>query len=413
MPFNLPTTSTEVGKKKVLTPKYTMMTWESKDVSSSPWVQNTLQLPADEGYMYSEGHPMPPWRLESLIGKEGGCDVGGPWNQFRRQTKYVLGVARSQGAAGRQRRGQWAVTGSRVGVVTNLPVVQSPRSDSDLVTLGGTAISMTEPTESEAALTTFLGELYNDGVPSIIGSGMLKSKANIFKGAGSEYLNVEFGWKPFVAELRSFANAVVNSEDILAGYHAGSNRKLKRRYSFPTETANGIYTGQMQVSGSHNLLGFPQGTVSRKTMQETWFSGAFRYYIPVGDDLVGKFSSWASDCRKLLGAELTPEVLWNLAPWSWAVDWFSNFGDIMHNISALGTDGLTMQYGYIMSRATTVDTGSAELVDSDGIKQRASYSQRTEYKKRLPASPYGFGVLEADLSTRQLAILVSLGFVRT
>jgi hypothetical protein len=79
----------------------------------------------------------------------------------------------------------------------------------------------------------------------------------------------------------------------------------------------------------------------------------------------------------------------------------------MHNVSAFGTDGLVMRNGYIMCHS------GKESVDSGSFK--GHYQTKTvvsERKTRHVASPFGFGLVDADLSSRQLAIMAALGLSR-
>jgi hypothetical protein len=114
-----------------------------------------------------------------------------------------------------------------------------------------------------------------------------------------------------------------------------------------------------------------------------------------------------ADAKKLLGIRLTPDTLWQLAPWSWAGDWVANTGDIITNVSNLGVDGLVMQYGYMMSHSSYEESTSFEYQGSNGF-----YRYVQETKKRVPASPYGFGLVFDGLSNHQKAIAAALGITR-
>jgi len=116
----------------------------------------------------------------------------------------------------------------------------------------------------------------------------------------------------------------------------------------------------------------------------------------------------------LLGWKVTPETLWNIAPWSWAVDWFTNTGDVMTNISNLGKDGLVLQYGYSMSHRLREARGVGvfrERGSSNDIT--LSRTWLSEWKQRMPATPYGFGVDLGGLTPKQIAIVAALGLSKT
>jgi hypothetical protein len=119
---------------------------------------------------------------------------------------------------------------------------------------------------------------------------------------------------------------------------------------------------------------------------------------------------------------LTPELLWELAPWSWAVDWFTNTGDVINNISQFAGSGLVLRYGYLMEESIVTDIYSLEGHSwKSGLAGRPNTLSRvkipnsvyiTHVKQRIRANPYGFGVTWDALSAFQLSILAALGISR-
>ena len=275
-------------------------------------------------------------------------------------------------------------------------------SDSQLFADGTTAIARVEPTNPAFDLSTFIGELRAEGLPNLPGTAMMETTRKA-KAAGSEYLNVEFGWSPLVRGVRDFAKTVDNSDKILRKYQEGSNRVLSRRYDWPEQrdARADACTHSMYPAVSF----FTGGGRHQSILQNKWFEADFIYHLPTGGSINDKMRRYGSYARKLLGIDLSPEVLWNLSPWSWAADWFGNVGDIMHNISALGTDGLVMRNAYIMchTRKVTVDSGVCNLNGRTQVKTRVQ-----ESKTRLGATPYGFGVSYSSLSVRQKAVVAAL-----
>jgi len=163
---------------------------------------------------------------------------------------------------------------------------------------------------------------------------------------------------------------------------------------------------------------FWDGTVAQKTYyidqveKQQWFEGVFTYTLPpTTKKLLGEHVGAAAE---VLGVIPTPEVLWNLAPWSWAADWFSNVGDVVSNASDWATDGLVMRYGYIMERS--IVTRSYYSDGSNFKAGRGSVAPDlvlvTETKQRKRANPFGFGLNWDGLSPRQLAIAIALGISR-
>jgi len=215
---------------------------------------------------------------------------------------------------------------------------------------GTTMIARTTPTSPAAEMATALGDLAVEReLPSMVGHETWKARTHAARGAGSEYLNVQFGWIPLVSDLRDFAYAVKHRNKIIGDYRKGSDKKIRRRYVMTDEENSYSAVTGMNVNGS---LPGGTGTAMSQTTKKVWFSGAYRYHIPMGNDMASRLARYDKYADKLLGVNITPEVIWNISPWSWAADWFGNTGDVMHNISALGPDGLVLQYGYAMSSRT-------------------------------------------------------------
>lgn len=301
---------------------------------------------------------------------------------------------------------------------TLIPADLPPQSPSDIRGMGATAISRSAPTVPSFGLAQFLGEL-REGAPKIIGSGLLKEKTRFLKKrttkvtstTGSEYLNVEFGWKPIVNDVQNFARAVIHSDKVISAYVAGSDTKIRRRHAFdPVHKSWSVSGGGPCVPTEPIVMASAQGTVTLTGTSKCWFSGAFKYHVPMGTGAVDKLKGHVSKANHLLGVKLTPDVMWNLAPWSWATDWFANTGDIMTNISALGTDGLAMQYGYMMNSVENIQVNSF-TVDGPGGGS-GSFIRNHTVKIRTGASPFGFDLDFDGLSTRQQAIAAAIGVSR-
>jgi hypothetical protein len=116
-----------------------------------------------------------------------------------------------------------------------------------------------------------------------------------------------------------------------------------------------------------------------------------------------------------IGLSPTPDTIWNLAPWSWAIDWFSNTGDVISNVTDFATQGLVMHYGYVMEHSIVERTYyqpiSGYLIDRKPVAA-GPLSLVTETKVRRQANPFGFGVSWEGLSTFQASILAALGISR-
>jgi hypothetical protein len=295
----------------------------------------------------------------------------------------------------------------------------NPPSESSIRANGTTAIARTTPTSPQFSASTALGELRNDGLPSAIGVQTWRARAKHARQAGDEYLNYQFGWVPLVNDVRNFARTVINHHQLLKDFQAGSGKVTRVGYHFPSVenwTSGSSPTVLVAQSGNSGWSTTVPASWTKQTLQKTWFKGAFTYHIPVGQSAAAKAARFASYANHLYGVRLTPEVLWNLSPWTWALDWFANTGDIIHNISTIGHDGLVLKYGYIMSHTRvcySIGTPGRYISAYPNYLLSGSTQVVQETKKRFPADPYsGFSVNLGPLSATQTAILAALGLSR-
>lgn len=304
---------------------------------------------------------------------------------------------------------------AKLPVITNSsfsPYVDTP--DAEMNALGTTAIARVLPTNPLVGLTTTLGEIRREGIPSVMGAQSLRARALRAREAGSEYLNVEFGWRPLVSEVLALADAIINSDEVMRQYERDSGKWIRREYTWDpsitkTETVEtGKYPEPVFQLAYWNSSGTLTTTTTTKV--ERWFSGAFTYHLAPQGSLKRKEQLAA----KRFGLRITPEVLWNLAPWTWAADWVSNMGDVIHNVSAFANDGLAMPYGYMMKRKTISIEYDLKGARMKYLNKPADCNQRlvTIVKKRTVATPFGFGLDPINFTNRQWAILVALGLSR-
>lgn len=297
-----------------------------------------------------------------------------------------------------------------------------PDDDNFMIVKGVTAISRCIPTNPVADSAVFLGEL-REGLPKIIGKDLIKNKFKDYRKVGSEYLNIEFGWKPIISDFRKFASAADKADKVVQQLQRDSGKLIRRKYTFPDEISDTVEYYQNAyaflpggyVLSTNQYEGPGVLTVTTNTVIKTKFSGAFCYHLNLGTTLPDRLARSAAETRKLSGLELTPEVMWNLAPWSWAADWFGNFGDAMHNISRFQQDGLVMPYGYIMREKTLTRTYTlrgGQPLQAGKTNGDLSMTFVFNSKNRLRATPFGFGFDMNALTGRQSAILGALGINR-
>jgi len=384
----------------------------------------TALVDASDGFEYMWGYNHPGWKIHNLLP---GIDIGGPW------IKHDIEIV----ALGSEVKANFRLSGpnwqkfsgllcAHVDVAALAAHVQAKALSSNLTwirglspvliqatvlnALGATAVARVEPTNPAADLSTALGELYRDGLPSLPG----KQDGNL----GSEYLNMQFGWSPTINDGMDFLHSIRNFDQISDQYIRDSGRLVRRRYDFDVKESTAVTTvansapaplGVVGPNGQQVQLGTLTKTV--KTVVHQWFSGAFTYHLPENTLLRN-----IAVLDKAYGVVPGPDTAWALTPWSWLFDWFSNAGDVVHNLNAFSLGGLVMPWGYIMTDTTVYTEYVLRTMQRDEesvwrpLVLYSSVIKRTRQRQR--ANPFGFGLTWDGLSAFQLSILAALGMSR-
>jgi len=308
-------------------------------------------------------------------------------------------------------------------------------SDNELLAMGATAIARTLPTTSPASLTQFLVEVKRDGIPfrSKLSKEELKRLLKVFesrgkhqrsdKKAGDYFLENQFGLRPFTSDLTSFSRTALGTISTLDFLMKNSGKLVRRQFRFPHENVSGSIgflpspnpIFGFNTEGSQFVSDYGIRETVRRTSRKTWFSGAYNIYFPTDLEPVSRLKATADKMRWDYGLNVDFATLWNLAPWSWLLDWEVNLGDVIQNITAFQNDAVVLHYGYVMQQTkTTYTTGNTGRFRDVGTNGSAlpDFELQVLKKTRARATPYGFGKTFGSLSNSQKAILAALGITR-
>lgn len=277
---------------------------------------------------------------------------------------------------------------------------------------GPTGWDRYKPAKPKVSTSVFLAELRD--APSMIFKRLRK-----FKDLGNNYLAWEFGWRPFLKDLRDWYSSVVALDSQIAQLRRNNGQYIKR----------GGQIFSKDESTDYKLIGINPATkgvsmydkksyLSTRVTEQCWFSARFRYYIPGLDHpRYGR----AKAIRHLWDVEITPEQVWQLLPFSWLVDWFANTGSVISNIMSAVSENLTAKYAYVMLSRKMIETykcdGTYGVITTGPLTytyKPASFYYITvaESKARATGTPFGFNVSLPDLTGKQQLILAALGISR-
>lgn len=285
-------------------------------------------------------------------------------------------------------------------------------------TYGASAWNAMRPLRPKVNLGQFFAELRD--FPS-----MLRIKLKRFKDLGSQYLNAEFGWKPFLRDITDWYESVSKLDRTIAFARKNNGKWLMRKGTL-RKTEDTVVTEQtVPVWPAMDYYFWPTGSTPKTNVRtissdRIWYVARVKFYIP---DLQWDTaeSVWSSRLlRHLYGLEITPSLCWELMPWSWFHDWNFGFGNVLKNFSNDLYDNLVAKYAYVMRHRRSVRSyqlNTAILGDQEcarvpsgqlGIQTVVG----TECKERCEASPFGFGLMESNYTPSQIAILAALGISR-
>jgi hypothetical protein len=256
------------------------------------------------------------------------------------------------------------------------------------------------------------------------------SKANFARSVGNDYLNVEFGWKPLLDDLRKLAEILLSASyglyKPLGAYHRRRELRPVKTYSrddllnSPSQLVSGNYLSGLDLIPSSvptfgNTLFDVSGQLIRKSTLTRWYEGEFVYIPKASFDP----KSYLDRLDTLMDTGITPAVLWELAPWSWLTDWFFQIGGAISAMEAGMSNRILSTYFYAMEEYEA----SVELVVTNWRLRSGTspllpkwYRQRSAIhtKRRIRGNPFGFtGTSSSPLSVEQSAILGALGLKKT
>lgn len=293
----------------------------------------------------------------------------------------------------------------------------------DVSSYGPGAYLKFSPVKPQVDLGQFFGEFKE--IPRMLKTScknfvrLWQKDKRVFKPSNlaDEYLNNQFGWVPFLSTMRDFHRVTRSLQRRIKRLikHNGkwevrggpvANRVLE---SFVMDESNTDHRtepglGSLLDAGSHSYQ------LTSSLTQKVWFKGSYRYYIPKNIDLTNR---WPMDLiTQIYGLRATPNLVYQLTPWSWLVDWFANIGDQLELADQRATYQLATKYAYIMGTTQRrYDFCSTRIIAGQPhhFRWEGSYTR----KQRKHATPYGFDVPYDELSPWKLSILGALGLTKT
>ena len=288
-------------------------------------------------------------------------------------------------------------------------------TDEELAVLGASLVSKLAPTAPHNNVYTSLGELRNDGLPSVPFLSFLKG-GKIPEKVGGEYLNYQFGIAPTISDIKSILKTVSEADKLWKQYKRDSGRLVRRRMIMDpeVESSTGVLYNRADYVpwGTSSSFWSSVGPIMHNTTttRKRWFSAAYLYYVH--EDSLKGMEGFLTKAQYLYGWKPSPSGAYNLTAWSWLLDWFTNTGDVIDNVSLYLEDPFLTRWAYIMEETSIVRTITQTCITNTGQSLTASIRLTTNIKKRRRVNPFHLGFKGEALNGHQLAILAALGLTK-
>lgn len=279
-------------------------------------------------------------------------------------------------------------------------------SVADLNELAWEILSKTNPSRPDVNVPAALGELHD--LPKLVkgyGDGLLR-------GAARGNLSWRFAVKPMISDIRKLARFGLSVNKRMRWF-----KKLRDEKSMRTRCNLGQ---NINDSGLLRMLIHSQGAAiyafRRNVSHYNMWGTAEWKLLPdsvLADADDGELNKLAHRTAAGITSYGALETAWELTPWSWLVDWFSNVGDMVAALN--NTVGLTWGRICVMRQSETRTTYDLDPTGTDTWPTFSGwYNVRFQRKERWPTYPIVPVPLPSlpALTGGQLSILLSLAALR-
>lgn len=276
-------------------------------------------------------------------------------------------------------------------------------SDQDLedVIFVTKAAAETNPSAADFQATAFLAELRD--LPSLFKS----TGETLAKFGANEYLKFQYGWRPFVRDLRNFFSQAERVEKRIRSINTLERRgQLRRRYD-PNEWKYYEYSGVPGYFNVNLLDGDVDYHYNTQLRVKRWCDVVW-LPEPPPPSLFRLDQKYLDRARQAVyGTSLDGPTLWQIMPWSWLIDWNTNNSEyIMSQNNVVGAKfGRSVLMKTTEVRSTVTPVRNIVRSISGSNEYTAGFGTYSETKKeRL------LNIAPQAVSTGEFANILDSGF---
>lgn len=236
---------------------------------------------------------------------------------------------------------------------------------------------------------------------------MIKDLGNVLRGrihpssVPNGHLSYSFGWAPLISDLGKFVRL-------------GELINQRNRYLRDAQKSGGVKVRRTLVNRTglplvweHTPVSFSGGSfrigVVRKERLKAWCTATVSLTDSIPEDAL-KLEA----IKTTLGLRgFSPATLWDMIPWTWLIDYFTNFGDLLE--ARRGYNHWEFKDLIMMATSTLEDRCEFVTQSYDSLSFSGGIRTFTRKQRTLPDSNPTVGIaLTPILSGNQVALLGSL-----
>jgi len=222
------------------------------------------------------------------------------------------------------------------------------------------------------------------------------------------FLSYQFGWAPLISDIKTFLDVQKDWEDRL-NYLRDLKAGVRQRRTLGSDKSS--YSSYYPIWLFNKYLLDVHYSVEEST--EIWFTSTPKLVtdvpIPISNDASQRpeGTKFASLMYGVGRADYS--TLWNLLPWSWFIDYFSNIGDVLE-ANRGGIEWTYDNVNIMAHRTRNYTYDSANWPNGIDLISTPSATHEQKARKVVPLSNPGFA-WEPWLTLRQSANLGSLSLM--
>lgn len=281
------------------------------------------------------------------------------------------------------------------------------------------AIASHNPSEAPVSIPVFLYEMKD--IPQMLkhawnranllakaaGSNRLRSVRKYLKNPknpAEDWLNWNFGWRPLLNDLSDIGDVAQWAQHRARVHEARTKKYLSRR--------SGLGTCNYRSTINHSQFCAFVGAycvVVEEQVSKRWCSSRWKH-VPVSWPAVlqSKHPELFRVAQAIHGNVSLADA-WEMMPWSWLIDWFSNIGSVIHTMNnrlGIQFDGACVMTHRRIERTLTPKQDTAFLKK---LSVGPAVLYREQKLRDISASPLHLALLGTNaLGANQLATLSSL-----